>query len=1085
MNRTLPRLLFLFLAAQLTSAAAVDVSDTRLLKSPSISARHIAFAYDSDIWVAGRDGGAARRVTSAEGVELNPVLSPDGRWLAFTGNYDGNMDAYVMPAGGGEVRRLTWHPGNDMVVGFSGDSQRVLFYTPRSVHTNRHRHLYTVSVAGGPAERLPVPTGIRAALSPDGTRIAYTPHAPAFLQWKHYRGGRISRIWIMHLDDYDVIEVPMPDGGANNTDPMWIGDTLYFVSDRDGEFNLYRYADGAVVRLTEFDDFPVMNAKAGDGVIVFERAGQLHTFNPADGMVTTLAISAPSDLREARPRWVSGAEWVRSGHLAPDGNRVALEFRGEIVTVPADKGTPDVLSQSPGVHDRSPVWSPDGAEIAWFADEGGEYGLHVRQLETSETRRFEIEGAGFYFDPQWSPDSRYLAFRDNALALFLFDRESGRSTRIAAEPVYGPVITMTYRFSPDSRWLAYTLNTEGLTQAVHLHDLKSGRSRQITDGFAEVSEPTFGPDGDYLYMLASTEAGPVKDWFAQSNIDMMIQHHVYVATLAADGPDPLPPQEDEVAIQSEEAEDDAGADEEAEQKPTRVDFDGLDRRIRALPVPAATRHSLAVGEAGALFWIETKERTSFDAFNGPGELKRFTLKDREAKTVLGDVSAFELSADGKKILYLKQGKWFVTDAGEKLEEGKGQLKLDAVRVRIDPRAEWQQMFDEAWRINRDYFYADNYHGADWDAVKARYAPLVAHAATSADVMQLIRWMASELAVGHSYLGLGDTIEDPEEVSVGLLGADFVLDADGYRFERIYGGLNWAPELQAPLARPGVNVQEGDYLLAVDGEPVTINRSVFSYFENTVDRPVTLTVAASPRAASRSVEVVPTGSETQLRLRAWVKDNRQKVHEATDGRVAYVYVPNTTVAGHTYFKRDYYPQSHLPGIIVDERYNGGGLFADYYIDILRRPFAAWWAMRYGADLKSPRAATFGPKVMIADENAGSGGDLLPWMFKKYNLGPVVGTRTWGGLVGILGFPVLMDGGTVTAPNLAIWNDDGWIVENVGVPPDVEVRQWPKAVNAGGDPQLEKAIELALDGLKAVEENPPARPPFPTRALGPQQ
>ncbi|MEM7708383.1 MAG: PDZ domain-containing protein [Pseudomonadota bacterium] len=1064
--------------------SAVASADTRLLRSPALSGYQLAFVYDNDIWIAPRDGGVARRVTTAEGGESRPVLSPDGRWLAFSGNYDGNTDVYVMPAGGGVVQRLTWHPGLDLTLGFSGDSSRVLFSSARSVHTRRHRHLYTVAVSGGPATRLPVPTGFLAALSPDGSKIAYTPHRAAHTQWKNYRGGTISRIWIMDLDDYEVVEIPKPEGGSNDTDPMWVGDTVYFNSDRAGEFNLFRFADGQVEQLTEFDEFPVLNARSGDNAIVFEHGGQLKVLEAKGNTVKTLKVGAASDLREARPRWASGKEWVRDAHLAPDGQRVALEYRGEIVTVPAKKGFPKAVTESPGVHDRSPAWSPDGASLAWFSDQGGEYGLHIQSMPDGETRRIELDGAGFYFDPVWSPDSQQLAFRDNALALHLLDVAKGTVVKIGQEPVYSPVITLTYSFSPDSRWLAYTLNDAGLTQVVHLYDVASQESRRVTDGMAEVSYPVFDPSGDHLYMLASTQAGPLKDWFAQSSIDVTMKHQIYVATLAADGPNPLPPEDDEVAIQESAPEDEAseeGGDDEGEKaSETRVDFAGLNHRIQVVPGEAATRHSLAVGKTGTLYWIETTGKTSFEAFSGAGELKRFSFEDRESKTLAAGVAAFQLSANGEKLFYLQQGQWYVVDAGAELKPGEGQLALDKVKVRVEPRKEWAQIFDEAWRINRDYFYADNYHGADWEAVRERYQPMVAHVATRDDLLRIMRWMASELAVGHSYSTDGDSIEDPDNVSVGLLGADYKIENNLYRFARIYGGLNWSPELKAPLAEAGVQVNVGDYLLAVDGQAVTASQSLFRYFEQKVGQPVTLTVAESPGAETRQVEVTPIANEAALRNRHWVEDNMRKVHEATDGQIGYVHVPNTAGAGHEYFKRYFYPQSHKAGMIIDERYNGGGLFADYYIDILSRPFAAWWAMRYGDDLVSPRGAVYGPKVMIADENAGSGGDLLPWMFKKYELGPVVGTRTWGGLVGILGFPPLMDGGGITAPNLAIWNEDGWIVENVGVAPDVEVVQWPSEINAGRDPQLEKAIELALAGLKDRAYTKPTRPPFPTRA-----
>jgi tricorn protease len=1068
----------LLLAGSTAPAAAIDTSDTLMLREPSISADRITFVYDQDVWVADRDGRGARRLTTAEGEETNPVLSPDGSVIAFTGNYDGNLDVYVMPAGGGVATRA--------------DGSAVLFQSWRNLHTRRFRDLHTVPLAGGMPSRLPIPHAAKAAFSPDGTRIAYTPHGEAFTQWKHYRGGTQSRIWIMDLEDYSVEEVPKPAGGSNDTDPNWIGDTLYFNSDRDGEFNLYAYAPGGgptgVRRLTTFDDFPVIEPRAGGGAVIFEQAGRLHTLDPATGATTSLRVAVGADLRERRARWSSGDEWVRDAGVAPGGERVALEFRGEIVTVPAEKGDPRNLTESPAVHDRFPAWSPDGGTVAYFSDAGGEWGLTlVDQDGDGEERRFEIPGAGFYLDPTWSPDGHSLAFRDNSLALWILDVESGETTRVAQEPVYTPFVTLTYSWSPDSRWLAYTLNDAGLMQAIHVFDTESGESRRITDGLSEMSAPAWDASGDYLFMLGTTEAGPMKDWFSQANLDAQWEHTIYVATLAEGGPAPLAPESDEVEPDSDAgdgaADEDDEGDEEGDEEAAvtvTIDFDTLASRIQPLPGETRTLRGLEAGSAGELYYLETSGLQSFDAWGGAADLKLFKLESREAETLASGVDDFDLSADKKKLLYARESDLYLVDAGGEIEDGEGKLPTGDVAVWSDPAVEWPQIFHEAWRINRDYFYDPNFHGADWDAVRTKYEPFVEHAASRSDLERIIVWALSELTVGHSFSGSGESIADPKRVSVGLLGADYEVSDGRYRFARIYGGLNWTPELRSPLEVPGVEVDEGDYLLAVDGRQLVAGDNLYRHFENTADRQVTLTVGASASGdGAREVIVVPLPNERPLRFRAWVEGNIETVHAATEGRVAYVYVPNTADAGHEYFKRYFYPQSHMDAIIVDERYNGGGLIADYYIDILRRPFIANWAMRYGRDLPSPRGAILGPKVMIIDETAGSGGDLLPWMFRKYELGTLVGKRTWGGLVGILGFPTLMDGGGVTAPNIAIWTEDGWVVENVGVPPDVEVEQWPAEVNAGRDPQLDKAIELALAGLENEGAESMERPPFPVR------
>lgn len=1070
------------LAALPLSASA----DTRLVAEPANGGERIAFTYDNDLWLAGRDGGPARRLTSAAGREQAPSFSPDGRWLAFSADYQGNTDVYVMPAGGGEARRLTWHPSADLVRGFTADGKAVLFTTQRSLHTNRFTEFYTVPVEGGVPSRLPVPHGHKAALSADGQYIAYTPLGERFGQWKHYRGGTQSRIWIMRLSDYSVTEVPKPASGANDTDPMWRGTELLFRSDRDGEFNLYAFSPGAGAprALTRLADFPITSPSLGpDGSLLFEHAGWIHRLDADASQPVKLSVSAVSDLAETRPRLAKGGKWVRNAAPSPDLKRVALEFRGEIISVPAEKGDPRNLSRSPGSHERSPAWSADGKQVAWFSDAGGDYAVQVAAQDgRGEARRYALDGAGFYDRLTWSPDGRHLSYRDNSQSLWILDLASGTTTKVASEPVYTPGNPMRASWSPDSRWLAYTTQNAGLIQTVHVHSLETGRSTAITDGLSEAVEPVFDPKGEFLYLLASTDAGPVKDWFSQISTDAGQTYSLHAVTLRREGPHPLPPQSDEPGPAS------APADSRKDGKKAgqdsvrvRIDFERIADRIVALPVGSAARRHLAVGASGELFYIESADARSGD---GPGELKRFSLDKREAKTLADKVDAFALSSDGKKILYRTGEDWLVTEVGDKLEPGKGKLKLDAISVPVEPRAEWAQILDEAWRINRDYFYATNFHGADWPAVREKYRALLPHAATRFDVDRLIQMMLSELSVGHSYLRPGEYVNAPEKIGVGLLGADYATRDGRWQFTRVLGGLNWDPQLRAPLRAPGIDVREGEYLLEVDGTPLAADDNLYAAFENRVGRQVRIRVGPHANGSgSRELLIEPVDSETTLRYRAWVEDNLRYVSEKTGGRVAYVHVPDTGGSGHASFKRYFYPQSDREAIIVDERYNGGGLVADYYIDILRRPFVARWVMRYGAPHVTPRGAIFGPKVMLADETAGSGGDLLPWMFQRFELGPVIGKRTWGGLVGILGFPVLMDGGSITAPNLAIWTEDGYAIENVGVAPDIEVEQWPAALNAGRDPQLDRAIEEIMRQLPAAPPAAPTPPAFPRRALGP--
>jgi tricorn protease len=1078
---------FLFVLS-CTALAVPDPADTRLLGSPANGGDRIAFVYDNDLWLTGRDGGAARRITQAAGLERAPVFSPDGRWLAFSANYDDNVDVYVMPAEGGPARRLTWHPGADVVRGFTPDGSAVQFESGRSVHTNRHTQLFTVPVEGGVPTRLPIPNGSKAAISPDGSRIAYTPLGDRFAQWKNYRGGTQSRIWIMRFDDQSVQEVPKPVGGSNDTDPLWLGDQLVFNSDRDGEFNLYRFdpASERVEVLTRLTDFPVRSPSAhADGSLVFEHGGWVYRLDQGESEPRRLPISAISDLSERRPRLASGARWIRAAAPSPDLKRVAFEFRGEIVTVPAEKGDPRNLSDSPGAHDRSPAWSPDGLQVAWFTDDGGEYGLRVAAHDGRGSQRtFALDGAGFYDRPQFSPDGKRIAYRDNSQSLWVIELDGGRTTKIASEPVYSPLNPMRAAWSPDSRWLAYTVQNAGLIQTVYAWSVQSGQSVQLSDGLSEAVEPVFDPNGEFLYLLASTDAGPVKDWFSQISADMGQTHSLHAIALRRDGPHPLPPQSDEAGVNDAAKGDNDKDKKDKPAAPTvRIDAEGIGDRIVALPAGSGTRRGLSVGGSGDLYFIETVGRLSFDSFGGPGELKRFSLDKRETKTLAREVEDFALSADGKRILYRIKQDWFVTDVADELPAGKGKLDLAAISVRVEPRQEWAQILDEAWHINRDWFYADNFHGADWPAMRAKYRALLPHAATRRDVDDLIRMMLSELAVGHSYLRPGEYIDAPDKVGVGLLGADYAVENGRWRFARVYGGLNWDPELRAPLRAPGIDVREGEYLLEVDGRALRPPSSVFAAFENRVERQVRIRVGPNPDGTgSREVVVVPIASEVALRYRYWVEANVRYVSERSQGRIAYVHVPDTGGSGHASFKRYFYPQSHREAIIVDERYNGGGLVADYYIDILRRPFVARWVMRYGEPHVTPRGAIFGPKAMLADETAGSGGDLLPWMFQRFELGPVIGKTTWGGLVGTLGFPLLMDGGSVTAPNLAIWTEEGFNIENEGVAPDIEVEQWPHLVNAGQDPQLDKAIEVLLQQLPEAPPVAPTPPPLPRRAMG---
>ncbi|HVR29536.1 MAG TPA: hypothetical protein VMS86_08370, partial [Thermoanaerobaculia bacterium] len=836
--------------AELTAAdtPAVDVHDTRLLAQPAMSSTQVAFAYDGDIWIADLGGACeasriARRITSHEGYESRPRFSPDGTLVAFSGEYDGNVDVYVMPVAGGSPRRLTWHPGPDLVEGFTPDGAAVLFTSPRSVHTQRYVQLFTVPVEGGFVARLPIPHGLHASFSPDGRRIAYQPLPEVHEQWKGYRGGATARIWIYDLDERSVVQVPQPESRSNDTDPMWIGDEVYFRSDRAGEINLFSFDvhSGEVRQVTRFTDFPVLAASAEGSrpgsLVVFEQAGWIHQLDPSSGVVERLRISAASDLKERRPRFEKGTGFARWGSLSPSGARAVLEFRGEVLTVPVEKGAARNLTRTTAAHERTPVWSPDGRSIAWFSDASGEYRLEVAlQDGRGEPRSYQLAGAGFYSDPEWSPDGRWISYVDNSWSLYLLEVESGAIEKIGSEHHYGPdrARNLHHSWSPDSRWLAYTLHTGTYFQRVYLYSVAERKSHPVTDGLSEVSEPVFDAGGRYLYFFGSTDAGPAKQWFSMASADMEITRSLYLAVLAKGVESPLKPESDEeIGGQGENGdapgddapgEDDqdredsvaaAGADgrpaargdddersrsrrdgeargkdlapagREADggdaKKPVevRVDFPGLDQRIVAVPIEAGAYGNLRAGKEGKILYLR-----SANPRGGPGSLRMYDLEKREEKILLADgVAGFTLSAERSKLLYTTRDGWAIVEIKPEppIDSAKGRLPIDQLEVLVDPAAEWQQIFDEAWRINRDYFYDPGMHGADWPAMREKYAAFLPHVVTRRDLNRVIQWMSSELAVGHHRVGGGAERIDRDPVPGGLLGADYEVANGRYRF----------------------------------------------------------------------------------------------------------------------------------------------------------------------------------------------------------------------------------------------------------------------------------------------------------------
>lgn len=1124
---------FLFLAVPKVFGTP-DLVDTRLVNQPAISQKHIAFIYAEDLWIANLDGSHPRRLTSDLGVEAAPYFSPDGSQIAFSAQYDGNTDVYLLPITGGVPKRLTTHPAGDIVRGWTPDGAAILFGSNRNVFTSRHQQLFTVPVAGGMPTQLPIPNAWEASISPDAKRIAYCPHRDATPQWKNYRGGTHSRIWIYDRATHAVQEIPQPEGRCNDLDPNWVGDKVIFRSDRAGEYNLFEYdpSTKAITQRTNFTDFPILDISVHGQNILFEQAGYLHRYDLATRATSRVPVGLVTDLVEARARFAKGAKYVRGATISPSGARAAVEFRGEVVTVPAEKGDPRNLTNSPGAYERSPAWSPDGKTIAYFSDVSGEYELHLApQNGKGDVRKIKLPGAGFYSNFVFSPDSTKATYTDNSDALYVLDIATGKAKKITDSPNGRSGAQKSSSWSKDSKWIAFSDETLGQISRVQVYSLEKDKVFPITDGLSEANDPVFDASGKYLYFLSSTETGLSKHGFMQSSADSVRpKFGINIVILRKDTVSPFSRESDEekgetpapaekptpapagavgtgpattgAATPSAAGTGTASTGAPAAKKgpePVRIDFDGIDQRILALPLPTGSLFNLQAGSAGQVYFLSRQEGAGGRGAGGPGgeggaTLRRYDLEKRKDETILPGVSNYVLTPDGKKLLHSTSGgSWQIVPSSPggpaptgAPGAGPKALNLEAIEVQVDPQKEWKQIFHEAWRINRDFFYDPNMHGADWPAIEKKYEQFLPHLTSSADLYRVIKWMLSELSVGHSYHTPGERLTERKTVPGGLLGADYEVANGRYRFKKIYGGVNTTEDLRSPLTAPGVNVKEGDYLLAVRGTNLIPPTEVYSLFENTAGKGIEITVGSSPDGkGSRTVVVVPLANEGAIRNMDWVEGNLRKVHKATGGRVAYIYVPDTAARGLTYFKRYFYPQIDKEAVIIDERSNGGGWIADYYIDNLRKPPLSRWAPRHGTDWRTPSAAIHGPAVMVVDEGAGSGGDMLPWMFRQLKLGPIVGKRTWGGLVGIGGFPGLMDGGTVTAPNFAIWTKDGFIIENEGVPPDIDMDQTPADVIAGKDPQLDKAIEVILKELAKNPPKPDVRPAYPKRVRNPGQ
>lgn len=1090
-------LLTVLLGAQIASTGDFDPGPNPLLmREPTVNESTIVFRYAGDLWSVPRAGGQAVRLTTSVGVEMSPRFSPDGKSIAFTGEYDGNADVYVIPAEGGVPKRLTAHPGADMVLGWTPDGKSILISS--GITAVNMPRLYTVPVTGGVPRALPFPSGTQAAYSPDGSRIAYVPGFQWQPGWKRYRGGQAHRIWVGNLSDSKVREIPR--GKEGNEQPMWIGDSIYYLSDKKGPVALHRYqvASGQVSEVIPGKGFDIKSASAGPDVIVYEKLGSLWLYNPRTGDNRRVPIDIKGDFREVRTQFKDLRPNFTGASISPSGQRVAVMARGFLFSVPASRGSARLMTEKQGVHRRSPAWSPDGKSIAYLTDERGRQELVVLDTATNKETFYGLgEPPAYYEEGVWSPDSTKFAYHDYRRKLWVLDLKSSQNTLVDQTLHHDPRYDVRPRWSPDSKWLAYQRDLPSHFTAVFLYDVDAKKSTQITNPIANARNPIWDRDGKHLYFAASTNFGASSSWLDISNFNVPnVTYTLYAVVLRRDGPNPLAPESDEErprpaptpaptpapvpspapatpppATATPATPPAAPPTPPAPPRPeVKIDLDGIQSRIVALPVPAAIIGEMEAGPAGTFFFSSSSPRANMLDFNVQSTLNRWSWTDRRAAPVVPGVGSFSVSANGTHLLMPRQGGIAILPTAAPPGANPAPVDLSGLQVRIDPKVEWRAMFHEIWRNQPIRFYDAKLHGINPQEMVRRYEPFLANIVSRDELNYLFTDMIGELSIGHMWASGGDLPSGPSGVPGGLLGADYAFENGRYRLTRVYDGESWNPGLVGPLSVPGVAAKAGEYLLEIDGKELKDSMDIYEFLEGKAGRQVRVKIGPNPDGTgAREGIVVPVASEGGLRTVAWREDNLRTVERLSNGRLGYVHVPDTAFGGWVAFLRYYYAQVGKDGIIIDERFNSGGLIMDGVINEIMRPFSGVFSARFNQrDWPTPGSQIFGPKVMIANEFAGSGGDMFPWLFKHHKIGPVVGKRTWGGLVASFGFP-LVDGGFVNSPDYAFYNPHNgtWDVEGYGVDPDIEVELDPAMWRQGRDTQLERAVAVAMDLLSKTK------------------
>lgn len=1066
----------LIVAVFLFATNTSNAQDTRLLRQPNISDTQVVFAYGSDIWVADRNGGKAIRVTSTPAVEKDPYFSPDGQWIAFTSNRTGADAVFLVSSNGGDAKQLTWHPSSSRVRGWTNDGKRILFASNRDAAPTNYDRLWTVSISGGPAALITEQWGTSGSYSPNGKQLVLDKMRRWDVEWRAYRGGQNTPLIVMDLNSQK--ETLIPNDKTTDVQPIWMDDMIYFLSDRDFTMNIWSYnpKSAELNQVTKYQGSDIKSLSGRNGVLVFERDGFIHELTLSDGSVKRPSFTVVGDFPWANTDWKDVSRSARLGMISPTGKRVIVESRGDVFTVPIENGDSRNITKTSGVADRAPIWSPKGDKIAWFSDSKNGYSLIIAAQDGSSRKTIGIGESKLAWEPTWSPDGKYIAFTDDDVRIQVIDTESGalHTADIGGNNLERGRLGLTW--SPDSKWLAYSKSTTNNFRQIVLWSVTDRNPIAITDRFADSFSPSWDRDKKHMYFLASTDVALGSGWANTSAMTSRPVYAAYVINLSDEDSSPFKPKSDEEESKKKEDKSADKKEDKKEETGMRIDFDGIDRRILALSIPARNYSFILSGPAGFAF---IGERIP----NSRGlTLHKYDLKKLESKEFTSGVNGLDISADGKQMLLNSGMGWKITKTAGPNAKGAKPVKMK-LEMKIDKSQEWNQIFEEAWRYERDYFYDPNMHGRDWNTVYERYAPLVPFVKHRADLNYILDQVNGELSVGHSFVRGGDYPEVGRS-KVGLLGVDLVKHNNRWRIDRIYTTESWNPRLYSPLDQPGLDVSEGDYIVGINGREMLDSDNPYEFLDGTRDMQTNLHVNKKASfEGSHEVVVKPIGSENGLRQRAWVEDNRRMVDELSGGKLGYIWVPNTGGGGFVSFNRYYFAQQDKLGAVIDERFNGGGLLDDYMVDLMTRSLRAGLTNEVpnGKAMRLP-AGILGPKALLINELAGSGGDFFPWVFRQQNAGPLIGATTWGGLVKSSTHYRMIDGGSLTAPDNAVFDpiNNEWVAENKGVAPDIFVRQDAVALSKGRDPQLERAVKEVLALLEKQRSSKVVPPPFSTPA-----